>query len=470
MSLAAHEQARLALYSPGYTTGLEELKDAAMGYHRFIGTIYDIEIVMRIGTRQNASRWPNLLTWEGVVINDSSGDQDQEPPETPEERKIRKNFDRWWRAAAKEYEEKNSVTKDSRKRTAAKKKGGKARVRAVPKNQGRTKILRVFVYKKLEPFRVAGAWLCRHKGLDMNGMTILVNVGLGAELREEMAALNPDHEESDDEDQTVDASMGDLSESRRELYIATFRSLKESHPFVHQRLKETCLYLDAEWQADFFGYLINITYGFRAARKTDTNKAKGLIGLVPGNPQIAWDDREVTPYLDSKDKKFRGISHPSISPLLCSHKYIARFKDEDANVRATAHTAVQSVPFKETNMLGLLYDYSMYEEGKYYAGYLRGYLLTKLWKALAPKSSDDADGGEARVKAVTIEGIAYIACQAVFMLLPKDNWSSNIEGGAKTWQEDLLRWWNKQVLGSPDPIDEVPEEDSDLAMAWQRVC
>ncbi|EEB88820.1 hypothetical protein MPER_13161 [Moniliophthora perniciosa FA553] len=434
MSLTAHEQARLALYSPGYTTGLEELKDAAMGYHRFIGTIYDIEIVMRIGTRQNTSRWPNLLTWEGVVINE-------------EEEYINR-----FRALTDQYSAINKLLDYLNKKSD---RNCYERLLCFMGNVVEYAKRQNIVYKKLEPFRVAGAWLCRHKGLDMNGMTILVNVGLGAELREEMAALNPDHEESDDEDQTVDASMGDLSESRRELYIATFRSLKESHPFI--------------------------TYGFRAARKTDTNKAKSLIGLVPGNPQIAWDDREVTPYLDSKDKKFRGISHPSISPLLCSHKYIARFKDEDANVRAIAHTAVQSVPFKETNMLGLLYGYSMYEEGKYYAGYLRGYLLTKLWKALAPKSSDDADGGEARVKAVTIEGIAYIACQAVFMLLPKDNWSSNIEGfdmfgfyrniimvfqrGAKTWQEDLLRWWNKQVLGSPDPINEVPEEDSDLAMA-----
>uniref|UniRef100_A0A0W0F8E0 Uncharacterized protein n=1 Tax=Moniliophthora roreri TaxID=221103 RepID=A0A0W0F8E0_MONRR len=61
---------------------------------------------------------------------------------------------------------------------------------------------------------------------------------------------------------------------------------------INQCLKETCIYLDGEWQTEFFSYLARmIRYGYCSARKADTGKAKAEIRLIPSNPGINWNDR-----------------------------------------------------------------------------------------------------------------------------------------------------------------------------------
>ncbi|EEB90550.1 hypothetical protein MPER_11225, partial [Moniliophthora perniciosa FA553] len=246
-----------------------------------------------------------------------------------EERKVGIDFESWAFRASTEYEVKAGAVKASKKRSAAKSK--KNAVPIIPKVQ-RTRIS----YRVLEPFRVAGAWLPRYKGFDVNNIAFILQIGLGEELKADMVpeGSNEDDQDDDGEDEEADTSLADLSEERKAVYLDVYQAMKQAHPTVCQRLKETCMYLKGDWQGTFFSYLVNvIRYGFRSARKADTSKSKGEIRLIVGNPDIEWDDRNVIPYLDGKEKHHRGVGHSSIAPLLCTTAFIDKFKSVDKDVR-----------------------------------------------------------------------------------------------------------------------------------------
>ncbi|EEB87492.1 hypothetical protein MPER_15141, partial [Moniliophthora perniciosa FA553] len=138
-----------------------------------------------------------------------------------------------------------------------------------------------------------------------------------------------------------------------------------------------------------------------------------------------------------------------------------------------------------------------YQTGDFFAGFLKGYLLTRLWRsvlikptaALGLSEAAGGDGGNTArdgVKLVTIESIAYIACQAFFMLVTQATWSQTVAGinifsfyrniimvfkaGPSKWQEDTLDWWNKEVLQPVDSIGDEPEEGSDMALALAQAA
>ncbi|ESK86026.1 hypothetical protein Moror_9404 [Moniliophthora roreri MCA 2997] len=267
---------------------------------------------------------------------------------------------------------------------------------------------------------------------------------------------------------------------------------------VDQCLKETCIYLDGKWQTEFFSYLAcMIQYGYCSARKADTGKAKVEIRLISSNPDINWNDCDLIPYLDPKTKYGRGVQHPSITPLLCTASFIDKFKSVDANVRLVAHEEVKRLPLKTTSLFGFLYSFKDYQTGKFYPGFLRGYLLVHLWQSILVKPTAalelseaiGRDGGNAvrdGINTVTIESIAYIACQVFFMLTTHNTWSHTVGGfnlfsfycniitifkaGPSKWQEDTLDWWNREVLQPANSIGDEPEEGSDMALALAQAA
>ncbi|ESK81392.1 hypothetical protein Moror_11255 [Moniliophthora roreri MCA 2997] len=196
-------------------------------------------------------------------------------------------------------------------------------------------------------------------------------------------------------------------------------------------------------------------------------------------------------------KYSQGVEHLSIAPLLCTTSFVNKFKSVNTNVRLVTHEEIKRLLLKTISLFGFLYNFREYQTGKFYPGFLQGYLLLHLWQSILVKpiaalglseASGRDDGNTVRddINAVTIKSIAYIACQAFFMLTTHNTWSHTVRGfnifafycniitifkaGPSKWQEETLDWWNRQVLQPADSIGNEPKEGSDMALALAQAA
>ncbi|KAL0576341.1 hypothetical protein V5O48_005639 [Marasmius crinis-equi] len=257
----------------------------------------------------------------------------------------------------------------------------------------------------------------------------------------------------------------------REVRRAAYAKFAHQFPEIHAVL------LEKKSDSDAFSQIVKtMEYGAREGRRKDTAKLKStILEFILQNPQVPPTEgiARLEPPLNGSSKSPRGANHPMIAAILAPSEYIPQLRlGTEQQKKRHAWKCLYVGP-----SAGLL-DPADYPRG--------GFIDTH------------------EVTTVTIEQIAYSAAHVYFALSTDKRWPDkpgvfNLDTfyrnivelyhkAPPVWKEDLINFWNQEVLArrtkpgdgqkqpsrltatkeKPVPRSSSPEKPSDMAKLFEE--
>ncbi|KAF5323153.1 hypothetical protein D9758_017817 [Tetrapyrgos nigripes] len=222
----------------------------------------------------------------------------------------------------------------------------------------------------------------------------------------------------------------------------------------------------------------------KAARGTDTKNFKDAISdYIPCDPTI---DVLQPPISASPLKSDRGFNHRMIAPLLVPWHQYAVYKENPSEFITKVLNKEIIITHESCPMF--MYDDALYDPKDSEAGFGRGYLFLRGCKHYIggknfvfrdPESSKSLSSctlfHKYRIKTLTPQLIATIACQIRFALCTKQYWRS-VDGAFNLrmfyqkvitylndpedeWVQETMKFLHKQVLLKQDEAEDNPDVD-----------
>ncbi|KAK0438852.1 uncharacterized protein EV420DRAFT_1651270 [Desarmillaria tabescens] len=218
----------------------------------------------------------------------------------------------------------------------------------------------------------------------------------------------------------------------------------------------------------------DLCIGFKESWGSDTNKVRNDILTL-----LVEDPVNKTIMLPKPTHKMvQGFNHIDTGCLLCPQIYLKRFDENDRFIFDLANGKVKVMA---SEWPSFLYDQTLYDPLDNEAGFMKGYLLLRVFLHIFCSNGDPMkQEGPKRGSIAKINGIclvtgcmiAYAACQGCYALSSKDGWTEQDGAFDMTafydsivalfeshpddeWMVETLAWWNEQIFGDENGRTDV---------------